>query len=239
MSSWKCKWNSNDTSCCSSPHDTSLSLNFNLISDSAMKCLDKYLHFAIFVSTLKTQHRERLKLASMKCIELAKDLKPNLIDMDHLTRGSAKYFFEHQGKKLERRGRQVNDEELVARENIDDRTATLGSEEFIYSNNSDCGLFASVVTAYNNHWKLRTSPDDWWFVITRRVAYVIDKNSKKEAVRKMFVNHDGKVFSYCCSWLTSSWRNDTCVMHHKGEQSGNTTKEPGYEVVWKYWHLEG
>ena len=159
----------------------------------------------------------------MKCIELAKDLKPNLIDMDHLTRGSAKYFFEQQGKELEsrarrsretllaaqRRGRQVNSEEFVVRENIGDRTATLGSEEFIYSNNADCGLFASVVTAYNNHWKLRTSPDDWWFVITRRVADVIDKNSKKETVRKMFVNHEGKVSVTAVSWLTSSWRTGT------------------------------
>ncbi|KAL9953544.1 hypothetical protein ACROYT_G040975 [Oculina patagonica] len=40
--------------------------------------------------------------------------------------------------------------------------------------------------------KLRTSPDDWWFSVIRRVACAIDKNAKKESVRKMFVDHETK-----------------------------------------------
>ena len=67
----------------------------------------------------------------------------------------------------------------------------VGSEETIYSI-GDCGLFAAILTAYNNHWKLRTSPDDWWFCVIKRVACAIDKNAEKESVRKMFVHHEGK-----------------------------------------------
>ena len=68
---------------------------------------------------------------------------------------------------------------------------TLGSTENIYFF-GDCGLFSSIITAYNNHWKLRTSPDDWWFCVIKRVACAIDKNAKKESVRKMFVDHERK-----------------------------------------------
>ena len=72
-----------------------------------------------------------------------------------------------------------------------DMIPAIGSTEDIYSL-GNCGLFSAVLTAYNNHWKLRTSPDDWWFSVIRRVACEIDKNTTKEAVRKMFVEHEGK-----------------------------------------------
>ena len=67
----------------------------------------------------------------------------------------------------------------------------VGSEEKIYSLRN-CGLFGAVWTAYNNHWKLRTSDDDWWFCVIKRVACAIDYNSNKESVRKMFVDHEEK-----------------------------------------------
>ena len=41
-----------------------------------------------------------------------------------------------------------------------DMVPALGSTENIYSF-GNCALFAAIITAYNNHWKLRTSPDDW------------------------------------------------------------------------------
>lgn len=68
--------------------------------------------------------------------------------------------------------------------------AAIGSEEMVYP--GDCGLFSTILTAYNNHWTLRTSPDDWWFCVIRRVAGAIEKNAKKDSVRKMFVDHEGK-----------------------------------------------
>ena len=70
--------------------------------------------------------------------------------------------------------------------------SALGSEEVIYSAAADCGLFAAVFTAYSHHYNLRTSPDDWWFCVIKRVACAIDRNSKKESVRNLFVDHAGK-----------------------------------------------
>ena len=148
----------------------------------------------------------------MKCVSLSKDLKPDLrIDDDrYLSKGCAKHLLEASATKLERKEErskeirrqfrsQVTEEQLVVRKNVGDRTATLGSEEFIYTNHVDCGLFASVLTAYNKHYNLRTSPEDWWFVVTRRVAIAIDQNSKREKVRKMFVEHEGiKALGYKC-----------------------------------------
>ena len=72
-----------------------------------------------------------------------------------------------------------------------DMVPALGSTDNVYSF-GDCGLFSAIITAYNNHWKLRTSPDDWWFSVIKRVACAIDKNAEKESVRKMFVDHKGK-----------------------------------------------
>jgi len=72
-----------------------------------------------------------------------------------------------------------------------DMVPALGSVENIYLF-GDCGLFSAIITAYNNHWKLRTSPDDWWFCVIKRVACAIDKNANKESVREMFVDHEGK-----------------------------------------------
>ena len=68
----------------------------------------------------------------------------------------------------------------------------LGSEEEIYSVCADCGMFAAIFTAYSYHYKLRTSPDDWWVCVIKRVACAIDKNSQKESVRKTFVDHESK-----------------------------------------------
>ena len=54
------------------------------------------------------------------------------------------------------------------------------------------GFFSAILACYNNHWVLRTSPDDWWNVIVRNVAQAIDDNGKKDAVRDFFVAHQGK-----------------------------------------------
>ncbi len=56
----------------------------------------------------------------------------------------------------------------------------------------DVGFFETVLAAYNNHWTLRTCPEDWWFCIVRKVAQAVDDNSKSEKVRKFFVGHDEK-----------------------------------------------
>lgn len=74
---------------------------------------------------------------------------------------------------------------------VENRTAVLGSTDKIYSQ-SNTGFFETVLMAYNHHYNLRTSPEDWWYCVIRRVALAIDNNSSKASVRKMFVEHQGK-----------------------------------------------
>jgi len=56
----------------------------------------------------------------------------------------------------------------------------------------DWGFFSTILACYNNHWTLRTSPDDWWNVIVKTVANAVDTNGDKDPVRKFFVDHQGK-----------------------------------------------
>merc|ERR1712154_620193 len=72
------------------------------------------------------------------------------------------------------------------------KTFVLGSQGMV-SGDHDKGLFSTVLTAYNNHWVLKTRPEDWWTAISQIIATRIDKHAKKEpAVRKFFVSHEGK-----------------------------------------------
>ena len=56
----------------------------------------------------------------------------------------------------------------------------------------DYGFFTAIYHCYNHHWGLKTIPDDWWYTIIRTVAIAIDKHSKEDAIRKFFVDHEGK-----------------------------------------------
>ena len=86
-------------------------------------------------------------------------------------------------------GRNKRDTSAPSPTNI---VSALGSGEEVYSAGADCGMFAAVFTAYSHHYRLRTSPDDWWFCVIKRVACAIDENSSKASVRNMFVDHEGK-----------------------------------------------
>lgn len=74
---------------------------------------------------------------------------------------------------------------------VEDKTPAIGSDQYIYAT-KDLGFLETVLMAYNHHWNLRTSPEDWWYCVISRVARAIHENSKKESVRKMFVEHEGK-----------------------------------------------
>lgn len=56
----------------------------------------------------------------------------------------------------------------------------------------DIGFFDTLVAAYNNHWVLRTSPEDWWMTISQKIATTIDREANHPNVRSFFVNHEGK-----------------------------------------------
>lgn len=71
----------------------------------------------------------------------------------------------------------------------------LGKEADIHAS-GNVGLFDTVHTAWANHWKLRTCPDDWWQPVIRYVAKLIYDASEKYpegAVKRLFVgNQEGK-----------------------------------------------
>ena len=102
-------------------------------------------------------------------------------------------FIEYAGRKAKTvisKGREKPGKDATL---IKEIIAALGSDDEIYSTGTDVsGMFAAVVTAYNHHYILRTSPDDWWFCVIKRVACAIDDNSQKQSVRKIFVEHEGK-----------------------------------------------
>jgi hypothetical protein len=64
------------------------------------------------------------------------------------------------------------------------------SEEVFYD--EDFGFFSAILACYNNHWVLKTSPDDWWNVIVRIVAQAVDDNGNKDRVRNLFLDHEGQ-----------------------------------------------
>ena len=145
-------------------------------------------------SVISTQPEDGL---DMKCISLDSNLLPSEFKASKLTPSQAKQLINKYAFNTkcyidllrEQNGAKVKKARILP---VSKQVVTaVGSEETIYSI-GDCGLFAAVLTAYNNHWKLRTSPDDWWFCVIKRVSCAVDKNANKESVRKMFVDHEGK-----------------------------------------------
>ena len=79
------------------------------------------------------------------------------------------------------------------RRHVGNKVPILGSKDGkVREGAGDFGFFTAVYECYNNHWTLRTTPDDWWFTIIRTVALAIDENAGNRRVRNFFVNHAGK-----------------------------------------------
>ena len=78
------------------------------------------------------------------------------------------------------------------RENVGKKTPVIGSLDLIVETNGNYGFFSAVLASYNNHWALRTCPEDWWYTIIYKIALAIDANSARKSVRQFFVAHKGK-----------------------------------------------
>ena len=48
---------------------------------------------------------------------------------------------------------------------FDWETQIIRLKEPVHYNTGDIGFFETLLTAYNKHWVLRTSPEDWWMAI--------------------------------------------------------------------------
>ena len=136
----------------------------------------------------------------MKCVDLAPDLVPaKRSDVPNSKAKSAQVHFKQYADVLNTHFRlkvsRKNDDSKDVEDRLSrkvwsaEQVASLGSEELVHCEENN-GIFSAALTAYNKHWKLRTAPDDWWFCVIRRVSLAIDANGNKDAVRKMFVNHE-------------------------------------------------
>ena len=117
-----------------------------------------------------------LKPEPIKNVPLKKTGQPELMRM----------WTKVEKKKNLRRGMETKE-----RENSDKKTFALGSrDEVCYE--SDVGFLAALLCAYNNHWLLKTSPEDWWITIVQKVTMAIDEKANDPSVKQFFVSHEGK-----------------------------------------------
>ena len=63
------------------------------------------------------------------------------------------------------------------RRHVGNKVRILGSTDGkVREGASDFRFFTTVYEAYNNHWTLRTTPDDWWHTIIRTVVPLLLMN---------------------------------------------------------------
>merc|ERR1719341_509763 len=106
-------------------------------------------------------------------------------------------------------------------------TPVLGARGETFKN-FDQGFFATVKTAYNNHYILKTGPEDWWYTIAQKVALAIDNNTKKQEVRDFFVSHEGKKSLVVCIGTTIYGADWSWFFDQKAEQIEENINNPEY-----------
>ena len=122
-----------------------------------------------------------------KTVHLSLDLKPQ--PLVNKTERSLSSIISEFIKESERKFPQD-------RQHVKQMMPFLGTDAMVCKGQNDRGLdlgfFNAIYQCYNQHWALKTTPEDWWYTIIRTVAIAIDVNSKDDKVRKFFVNHEGK-----------------------------------------------
>lgn len=95
---------------------------------------------------------------------LATQLEPK--DMDEVTeykKTQAELFDQWVSDKeaRESRDRNINSWNREEEDETTKKTFVLGSNKTV-NYGSDHGFLNTIMTAYNNHWVLKTCPEDWW-----------------------------------------------------------------------------
>lgn len=138
-----------------------------------------------------------------KTISLAPHLKPTEYNSQTTTTFNhvlLKYGREADelAKKADQENKMFNrkdskDESSSSTVHVENRTPVFGgsTNESVHTN-GNYGFFSAVLESYNNHWALRTCPEDWWYTIIYKISRAIDANSSNESVRNFFVSHEGK-----------------------------------------------
>ena len=82
--------------------------------------------------------------------------------------------FIHKSLRMLRRTLKTEKNSEASDTSKDDREKQVKKEEeFVIGSDGevffdhDFGFFGAILACYNNHWVLKTSPDDWWNVIVR------------------------------------------------------------------------
>ena len=76
---------------------------------------------------------------------------------------SGESFQKRMGRKLKTDTSKDDKEKQVRKK---EEEVVIGSDGEVFFDH-DFGFFGAVLACYNNHWVLKTSPDDWWNVIVR------------------------------------------------------------------------
>merc|ERR1712012_240661 len=120
-------------------------------------------------------------------------LKAAILNEENLANGGERYYpGQNNRRRYSRSPSRPKSPSASERSHVGTKSPVLGSSDLVTDTKHDAGFLSTVYEAYSNHYNLRTSPEDWWYTIIQTVALAIDDNSKSDAVRKLFVQHEGK-----------------------------------------------
>ena len=145
---------------------------------------------------------------------------------------SSKYIeLNHELKKTEvnyRENVRISDnlQRIVERKSEVRHEWVIGSEQLV-NPTIDWGFLNTILVCYNNHWILKTTPEDWWSIIVGTVATAVDQKSELPSIRKFFVSHEGKkeirIIVPTFTDLDYSW-----LFTQFAEQIAANIRHPGY-----------
>eukprot|EP00090_Calanus_glacialis_P013052 TRINITY_DN21665_c0_g1_i1.p1 TRINITY_DN21665_c0_g1~~TRINITY_DN21665_c0_g1_i1.p1 ORF type:complete len:394 (-),score=70.09 TRINITY_DN21665_c0_g1_i1:56-1237(-) len=128
-----------------------------------------------------------LDLGESKLIDLQTELTPAAVPR-YKTRRDVKDLMKRIATETENKLPQDS-----TRKPVGTKTPVVGSNINVYRDHRyDKGFFSTIYDAYANHWVLKTTPEDWWFTLIRKVALDIDAYADTQVVKDFFVDHDGK-----------------------------------------------
>ncbi|XP_066927517.1 uncharacterized protein [Clytia hemisphaerica] len=111
---------------------------------------------------------------------------------------------------------------------VGDKTVALGTKDEVYAT-GDAGLLGAVLEAYNHHWNLKISPDDFWIPVAIRVGRKINDNAKEDKVRDFFVDFEGKKEIVIESGASTIYQVDYIWLFEEFSQNiKNLIKKPEY-----------
>jgi len=76
---------------------------------------------------------------------------------------------------------------------VGQKTPVLGSSNCHVHTNGNYGFFSTILESYNNHWALRTSPEDWWYRLSiKSRSQSTNTQQMKKYVNSLFPTRERK-----------------------------------------------